>query len=58
MEAGAHVLRRTRDVLLDDSEALEFAELGLSDMCEDTWRWQSANPMGYKAPESADAASA
>ena len=34
------------------------AELGLSDMCEDTWRWQSANPMGYKAPESADAASA
>lgn len=23
------------------------AELGLEAMCEDTWRWQSANPMGY-----------
>ncbi|MFC3093060.1 UDP-glucose 4-epimerase GalE [Alteromonas sediminis] len=24
------------------------AELGLETMCQDTWRWQSANPMGYE----------
>ena len=24
------------------------AELGTKEMCEDTWRWQSTNPMGYK----------
>ena len=24
------------------------AELGTREMCEDTWRWQSTNPMGYK----------
>jgi UDP-glucose 4-epimerase len=24
------------------------AALGLKEMCEDTWRWQSTNPMGYK----------
>ena len=24
------------------------AELGLQDMCEDSWRWQSQNPDGYK----------
>jgi len=24
------------------------AHLGLQTMCEDTWRWQSANPMGYE----------
>jgi UDP-glucose 4-epimerase len=24
------------------------ATLGLKDMCEDTWRWQSNNPYGYK----------
>ena len=23
------------------------AEKGLSDMCRDSWRWQSQNPMGY-----------
>jgi UDP-glucose 4-epimerase len=23
------------------------ANLGLKEMCEDTWRWQSTNPMGY-----------
>lgn len=23
------------------------AELGIEDICEDTWRWQSANPDGY-----------
>jgi UDP-glucose 4-epimerase len=23
------------------------ARLGIQDMCEDTWRWQSANPQGY-----------
>lgn len=23
------------------------AELGIEEMCEDTWRWQSANPEGY-----------
>ncbi len=25
------------------------AELGLAEMCEDTWRWQSQNPNGYDA---------
>nr|WP_194362613.1 UDP-glucose 4-epimerase GalE [Neptunicella marina] len=25
------------------------AEKGISEMCEDTWRWQSQNPDGYKA---------
>jgi UDP-glucose 4-epimerase len=24
------------------------ASLGLKEMCEDTWRWQSTNPLGYK----------
>lgn len=24
------------------------AELGVEEMCEDTWRWQSTNPYGYK----------
>jgi UDP-glucose 4-epimerase len=23
------------------------AQRGLAAMCEDTWRWQSANPIGY-----------
>lgn len=27
------------------------AELGVDDMCEDTWRWQSTNPYGYKLVE-------
>jgi len=27
------------------------AELGTQEMCEDTWRWQSTNPMGYKVAE-------
>jgi len=25
------------------------AELSITDMCQDTWRWQSMNPNGYKA---------
>lgn len=24
------------------------ATLGVKEMCEDTWRWQSTNPYGYK----------
>jgi len=24
------------------------ADLGIKEMCEDTWRWQSTNPMGYQ----------
>jgi UDP-glucose 4-epimerase len=24
------------------------AELGVVDMCRDTWRWQKNNPNGYK----------
>ncbi len=24
------------------------ATLGIKEMCEDTWRWQSTNPLGYK----------
>ena len=27
------------------------AELGVDDMCQDTWRWQSTNPYGYKVVE-------
>ena len=27
------------------------ATLGVDDMCEDTWRWQSNNPYGYKLEE-------
>mmetsp|Transcript_10542 Transcript_10542/g.17193 ORF Transcript_10542/g.17193 Transcript_10542/m.17193 type:complete len:448 (-) Transcript_10542:216-1559(-) len=27
------------------------AELGTTEMCEDTWRWQSTNPMGYRVEE-------
>jgi UDP-glucose 4-epimerase len=27
------------------------AELGVSEMCADTWRWQSTNPYGYKVVE-------
>lgn len=25
------------------------AEHGLDEMCEDTWRWQSMNPDGYRS---------
>ena len=27
------------------------AELGVDEMCEDTWRWQSNNPYGYQVEE-------
>lgn len=27
------------------------AELGVKNMCEDTWRWQSTNPNGYQVQE-------
>lgn len=27
------------------------AELGVDDMCRDTWKWQSTNPYGYKLVE-------
>jgi UDP-glucose 4-epimerase len=27
------------------------AKLGVDAMCEDTWRWQSTNPYGYKVVE-------
>lgn len=30
------------------------AELGLKEMCEDTWRWQSLNPYGYEKQEEND----
>ncbi|MBU0719743.1 UDP-glucose 4-epimerase GalE [bacterium] len=47
--------RRTGDVakcFADPSYALKVlgwkAELGIEDMCEDSWRWQSQNPNGYK----------
>jgi UDP-glucose 4-epimerase len=33
-------------------EALGWSsELGVKEMCEDTWRWQSANPNGYRGTE-------
>lgn len=47
--------RRTGDLAkfwADPTKAKEVlgwqTELGLDDMCADTWRWQSANPNGYK----------
>lgn len=27
------------------------ADLGIEEMCRDTWKWQSTNPMGYKELE-------
>ena len=48
------VERRNGDVAecyADPTYALEIlgwkAKFGLSDMCEDTWRWQEMNPNGY-----------
>lgn len=47
--------RRPGDVAelyADPKKAAEMlkweAELGTKEMCEDTWRWQSTNPMGYR----------
>mmetsp|Transcript_25143 Transcript_25143/g.35408 ORF Transcript_25143/g.35408 Transcript_25143/m.35408 type:complete len:385 (-) Transcript_25143:87-1241(-) len=47
--------RRPGDVaqlFADPSRAKELlkwtADLGTDEMCEDTWRWQSTNPYGYK----------
>lgn len=47
--------RRPGDVAemyADPSYAKELlgwsASLGIQEMCEDTWRWQSTNPQGYK----------
>lgn len=31
------------------------ARLGLDDMCQSSWNWQSRNPQGYKRPEDAEA---
>lgn len=46
--------RREGDIAMcyaDPAKALKVlgwkAELGLDEMCEDTWRWQSQNPNGY-----------
>ncbi len=40
------------EVYADASKACELlgwkAELGIKEMCEDTWRWQSGNPKGYE----------
>lgn len=48
------VARRPGDIAAcyaDPNSALELldwkAERGLSEMCEDTWRWQQMNPAGY-----------
>eukprot|EP00871_Galdieria_phlegrea_P004075 jgi/Galph1/4669/GphlegSOOS_G3331.1 len=47
--------RREGDIaslFADPSFAREFlgwkAELGIDDMCRDTWKWQSSNPNGYR----------
>ena len=41
------------EVYADATKAKELlgwtAELGVDEMCEDTWRWQSKNPKGYNA---------
>ncbi len=36
------------DPSLAEKELGWKAERGLTEMCEDSWRWQSNNPMGYK----------
>ena len=40
------------EVYADADKAYELlgwkAELGIKEMCEDTWRWQSGNPKGYE----------
>jgi UDP-glucose 4-epimerase len=42
-------------VYADPTRAKELlkweAELGVEEMCKDTWRWQSTNPHGYKIEE-------
>ena len=42
-------------VYADASRAKELlnwqAHLGLKEMCQDTWRWQSNNPLGYQVLE-------
>jgi len=42
-------------VYADPSLALEMlnwkASLSVDDMCQDTWNWQSNNPMGYKVAQ-------
>src|SRR5699024_2281067 len=50
--------RRAGDIDMcyaDPSKALKVlgwkAERGLDEMCEDTWRWQSQNPNGYREAE-------
>ncbi len=50
------VARRPGDIAscyADPSKAAQdlgwTAELGLDDMCRDTWRWQSQNPQGFTA---------
>ena len=47
--------RRPGDIAIcyaDPTKAREIlgweAELGIADMCEDSWRWQSQNPNGYE----------
>jgi len=51
------VARRPGDIATcyaDVSKAKQLfrwtAKLGLREMCADTWRWQSANPNGYRVP--------
>jgi UDP-glucose 4-epimerase len=51
------VARRPGDVAelyADPSYAADYlgwkAELGIDEMCADTWRWQSTNPYGYEQP--------
>ncbi len=39
------------DPTLAESELGWKAELGLADMCTDTWRWQRDNPNGYGSDE-------
>ena len=47
--------RRPGDVasVFADPQRAEFflgwkARLGIREMCEDTWKWQSLNPLGFK----------
>lgn len=43
------------EVYADPVCALEFlkwkAQLGVEEMCADTWKWQSSNPNGYQKIE-------
>lgn len=41
------------DPSISERELGWTAKLGLKEMCEDLWRWQSQNPFGFRKKEDA-----